>query len=322
MKRNYSTMSQSEDFGQKCGKGNKGLATHNYLWSDFRDKPAAWNPRSMSYLCYAPEICPTTGKPHWQSYMHLKHAKNVADAMRLIKHKDEKMWIIQANGTPEQNRIYCKGPYDDGDGKVKPENPNFVEFGELPAQGQRNDIRSITADIADGANNADIIMRHGDNALRMYRAIDWARQALNTVKRDWKMDVRIYWGPTGCSKTWTAMHEFGIEDTHKQKASKKWWHGYAGQHCVVIDEFKPKSAMDIDYWLDLMDEYPTTVEAKGTEMEFVSKVLIFTSNINPHEWWTTDPQEPAFFRRVGEIRYFDVPYKTDKGGAVPPHSPP
>lgn len=287
----------------------------HFCMAVFTKEPVAWVPEKMGYLCYAPEICETTGRPHWQTYVYLKNPYTIKGASNLLG-----CGVEVCRGTPEDNRIYCHGPYDK-DGKHKPVNPGFVEHGHLPEQGARNDVRQVYKSVEEGLTNREIIMRHGDNALRMHRAIEWARDAFNNFKRDWEMDVRIYWGPTNCSKTWTATHEWP-DSTHKHKYDAKWWPGYNGQHCVVIDEFNPNLGPDIGYWLELMDRYELEVEYKGGHKPFVSKVLIFTSNYDPANWYYGHPQREAFFRRVTSIKYFCIPYKKDKGGADPPHAPP
>lgn len=317
MKRNYITMTSEMD--QRLSQEiEAGSTSHNFMWADWRTKPAAWNPRSMTYLCYAPEICPTTGRPHWQSYMHLKKAKTPAQALKIIKAEPKTLKLIITNGTHADNRIYCKGPYDDGKGKVKPENPDFVEFGELPQQGARNDVKSMTADILDGMDDIDLIRKHGDKAMRMYHGIDWVRRTMKLVKRTWPMEVRIYWSDaTGVGKSRIAWDEFGIDNVY-EKPNGKWWDGYMGQHCVIIDDIDPENMYDTTfaYYLKLMDRYPMKVEWKHGMGEFCSKVIIFTSNFNPDLWWPHRKNRAAFFRRVTMIKEC-----TDAGDPGPPNPP-
>lgn len=315
MKRNYITMTSGMD--QRLNKEIEPYSTsHNFLWPDFRVDPPKWNPKSMTYLCYAPEICPKTGAHHWQSYMHLKKAKSYDQALRIIKAKGD-VKLTMAHGSHMENRMYCKGPYDK-DGKHKDENPNFVEFGELPQQGERTDVKSMTADILAGMDDLELIQRHGDKAMRIYHGIDWVRRTMKLVKRTWPMEVRIYWSDdTGVGKSRIAWDEFGIDNVY-EKPNGKWWDGYMGQHCVIIDDIDPENMYDTTfcYYLKLMDRYPMKVEWKHGMGEFCSKVIIFTSNFNPDLWWPHRKNRAAFFRRVTMIKECTTP-----GDPGPPNPP-
>lgn len=252
----------------------------------------------MKYMCYAPETCPTTGRAHWQCYVYFK-------APILIKTAAARCGcgVEVCNGSAEENRSYIKGPYEK-DGKVKPENPEFKEFGILPEQGKRKDIDAIVSSIRDGATNTELLETHGDQVLRMYHAIDWAREALDMRERNWIMDVRIYWGPPGTGKTRAVWDEFRTQGVYAKMVDNKWWDGYKGEHCVVFDDFDVRNCEGFDYYLKLLDRYPMRVEYKGGSCQFRSRVIIFTSNFDPDIWWADRANRAAFFRRVTEVRHF------------------
>ena len=62
------------------------------------------------------------------------------------------------------------------------------------------------------------------------------------------------------------------------------------------DEFNPDKR--------LCDRYPMAVEVKGGSVDFISKILKFTSNFNVDTWFQDRPNKAAFFRRVTSIKCF------------------
>jgi len=126
-------------------------------------------------------------------------------------------------------------------------------------------------------------------------------------KRNWVMDVRIYYGPPGTGKTRSVYDEFGLDDVY-QKMVGKWWDGYKGEKVVIIDDFDPDNCFEIvyDFYLKLLDRYPMRIEYKGGSCQFRSKIIIFTSNVDPKGWWSDKENRGAFFRRVNTIKKFSV----------------
>jgi len=282
------------------GNNRPRTQSRHYCFTSYRGE-IPYNPKSMKYLCQAPELCPTTGRPHHQGYVIFRSERTRPAVRKELPNIDIDIMV----STPSSCIAYIEGPYDDGNGKTKPKNEHFVEYGDRPCQGKRNDIKSITQDIYDGTSNMELLLKHGDKALRMHRAIDWARSTFNNEKRDWEMDVRIYWGPPGGGKTRDVWEEFGVDNVYPKMVGK-WWDNYKGEQCVLIDDFDPLHCFDIqfDFYLKLLDRYPFSIEWKGGSGQFLSRTIIFTSNFNPDSWWVTKENRSAFFRRVKAIRFY------------------
>lgn len=243
----------------------------------------------MSYLVMGDEVG-EGGKDHVQGFVIFKNPRMLTGVIKKYKGIH---WEICA-GSPVQNMEYCKK-----DGK-------WQEWGTPPKpQGERTDKVKLGDLIKSGKSDREIIETedeegtdYGGMWVRNYRGIREARRVLKAgVVRQWEMDVRIYWGPTGCGKTRRVWDEFS--DVYV-KPTGKWWDGYQGQECVLIDDFDPTNCFDItyDFYLKLLDRYPMTVEVKGGFEPFVSKVVVFTSNYDPNTWFTYKENRAAFFRRV------------------------
>lgn len=257
---------------------------------------------NMKYLVQGIEICPTTGKEHIQGFVIFKNGRTFT---AVKKEFDNSIHWEVAKGNIEQNRAYCM------------KDKNYTEEGEIPkGNGHRTDLETVANMIRNGATSTDIINRvetteegkvkdYGMDYIRYNRGIE---KMINLVKlrpRDWEMDVRIYWGAPGTGKTRAVFDEFG-QDKIYTKMVGKWWDGYQGEECVLIDDFDPKNCFDItfDFYLKLLDRYKLLIEMKGSTGQFCSKTIIFTSNFDPETWFLDRPNRQAFFRRVKVIKNF------------------
>ena len=114
--------------------------TRNVCFTGFNETGYEFNEKQMKYLVVGKEICPTTGKEHWQGYVELKNAKTFSAIKKLFK--DNKLHLEERKGNALQASNYCKK-----DGK-------YIEFGELSSQGARSDLVALKDDILAGKKNA------------------------------------------------------------------------------------------------------------------------------------------------------------------------
>jgi len=94
--------------------------------------------------------------------------------------------------------------------------------------------------------------------------------------------VEVYWGRTGTGKSRRAWEEAGAGSYAKDPCTK-WWCGYTGQECVVIDEFRGQ--IGISHLLRWFDRYPVCVETKGSARPLQATRFYITSNQSPEEWY-------------------------------------
>ncbi len=123
------------------------------------------------------------------------------------------------------------------------------------------------------------------------------------------MVVFIYWGKTGTGKTrsvYDQAKELGesVFSLVQNDSGTPWFDGYAGEEVLLIDDFY--GWCKVSFLLKLLDRYPLNVQVKGSMIPFISKKIIFTSNIHPEYWfnWKNDEIKNAFFRRITEIKEF------------------
>lgn len=267
-----------------------------------------WTAGNCKYVGWGEEVG-ESGTPHLQGVIIFQNAVRLGTVKRLLP----RAHIEVMRGTFAQARDYCMK-----DGK-------YYSWGMEPVgQGARSDVKSITESIKAGMSKREILEEHGDKALRMFNCITSAQAVFHEVKKNWVMDVRIYWGPPGVGKTRAVYDEFGLDNVY-EKPLGKWWTGYKGETCVIIDDFDPEDCFDIqfNFYLKLLDRYPTPIEWKNGGGQFYSKVIIFTSNFDPETWFLKRPNRAAFFRRVTATRRFDTDTDTEvrEGNTVPLASP-
>lgn len=172
------------------------------------------------------------------------------------------------------------------------------ELGELPIVRSKHQdwerVRSLAQSGQLSSVPADIYVRCYNQLRRI--ATDHL-EADPVVKR-----VQVYWGATGTGKSQRAWNEAGFTAYPKDPRSK-FWDGYRGQECVVIDEFR--GGIDIGHMLRWLDRYPCLVEVKGSSVALAATKIWITSNLNPRDWYPDIDEETrqALLRRL-EITYF------------------
>jgi len=96
----------------------------------------------VAYLCFQEEVAPTTGTPHLQGYCAFHKLIRLAGVKKIL---GRSIYAVRSNGSPSQNRDYCK----------KSESAivdSFKEFGTLPTlkAGQRTDFDDFKDAVSEG----------------------------------------------------------------------------------------------------------------------------------------------------------------------------
>lgn len=170
------------------------------------------------------------------------------------------------------------------------------EHGERPkGQGDRSDIRSFLTD-AKGLQAGDVKVTdlqdtHASIEARHTRYFDRVVGRYNPV-RDFQTFCVVFYGDSGTGKSHYAhkwCRDLGLEvyslRLPESKRAQLFWDGYAAQPAVIVDEMQP-DAMQLREFNALCDCYPHSINIKGQAfVPFVSRLIIFTSNFAPDEWF-------------------------------------
>lgn len=271
-------------------KINSKTRSRRWCFTSFDEKAPCDNGK-IQYMCYQRERCPTTNKEHWQGYVEFDGKGGIGMAA-VQKELGIKCHLSRSRGTAQQNRTYCSKVECGIAG-------TFKEIGEPGTQGDRTDIKDISALVVAGWTDKEIAEAHPAAYMHLSRHIAGLRRAL-MPERDGTIMPKGYilWGNTGVGKSHWAYEKFGFKNVFAKNASK-WWNGYTGQRVVVINEFKFSKDVDQDYLKNVCDKWPFPVEDKGGMMPCSVEVVILTMNHNPK----TLNMEEALLRRFEIIEF-------------------
>lgn len=251
----------------------------------------------LKFAAWQLEIAPTTETRHLQCYLELKQRLVKRTVIDLYPgahvercHGNQQSCITYV--TKEESR--AEGPWSIGN-RARP--------------GTRNDIIAIRDKVIAKVSYKELIM---DNELlpafsRTQKFVAFMKLEL-AEDRDFQTKIIVLWGTTGIGKSRLARallpQAWYYSNTHGV-----WFDGYDGTSSIIFDDFYGN--IPYKQWLQLTDRYPVRVESKGGMINFAPKVIIFTSNRPPWEWWKESNGEWKEFgpieRRIHECYTHPLP---------------
>lgn len=259
----------------------------------------------VRYIVAQLEICPTSGRRHFQGYFELNDKCRIAALKKLFV--DDTANYEQRKGSADQCRKYCT--------KTETRDPANIcfEIGEFKGhQGKRNDWEAIKEMIHNGAEYKDILIEFPGIATRCKGGIGELIIALNPNgdKRERRTHVYVLAGEPGTGKSTAAKKMTTIYYPNNPpdyytlgcvKGDNIWFDGYdpLKHKRIIIDEFC--SNIPLSYFNMLFDEHGATVRVKGGMVPFLADEVIITSNIHPKDWYpgiTNPSRRKSFFRRI------------------------
>jgi hypothetical protein len=174
--------------------------------------------------------------------------------------------------------------------------------------GHRSDLDILYEHIANGMPLWDVMSRFPKQFMRNHAAVSKLCAMYDKPRPYGPSTVEIWWGPTGTGKSHRAFHEY--PEAYRKTIPGKWWEGYKGESVVVFEEFNPEEDKELRLpeLLKILDKYPYQIEIKGASLQLRANHFIFTTNIDPRQWYNGHPQQPALARRIGKILVFTTSY--------------
>ena len=247
------------------------------------------------YWIAGSEICPDTGRHHWQCYVHYPHPRT----WKTLKEAYPRAHIEPARGSPEKNRLYCKK-----DGR-------FYEHGDLPQQGARSDIAAFVAAAAAGVDDATLLADYPVAYLRYGKHLERVRAASLAPlvsAYDESVSVHAHWGPTGTGKTRAVYDKHQLAVYALLSTKPLWFDGYNPRvHSVLlVDDYRGE--IPFSQFLRLIDKYRRDWPVKGGRVAGRWTTIYITSDTHPREWYPNpDPNAYAQLRRrLTEITHFPL----------------
>jgi len=244
--------------------------------------------KQVRYLIAGKEMGDVEHTPHLQGFIVFHNAKTFAQTKTFL---GERYHIEKCKGNTQQNIAYCS------------KENTFLEFGEPPKQGSREDIEHVKKQINEGVPICDII-----NNATSYQSARHAELLMKYQKSPppFKRMIKWYYGEAGSGKTREAIDE-AKGDYYMSMRDLKWWDGYYGQSCIIIDDFR-KDFCTFHELLRIIDRYPYRVNTKGSSMWFqlTTKQIIITSCYHPKDVYETREDIQQLLRRIDIIREFKI----------------
>lgn len=259
------------------------------------------------YLIYGHEVG-EGGTPHLQGFVYFRQQVAFSTVLRMLPEAHFEI----ARGSVDDNVAYCS---KDG---------IWEEEGERPVQGKRSDLLEVAQAVRDGRSIKAIAEDYSSAYIRYNRGILALKRVLSPP-RNWQMEIIVIVGPTRTGKSLAASSLGGrhiengveVENGVYWKPPGEWWDDYDGEHTVVWDEFSGASCA-FRTLLRILDAYPLLVPIKGGFAQFRSRRVVFTSNIDPSEWynyaelghpeWESNPLN-ARFRENGRVYRTGDPHR-------------
>ena len=210
--------------------------------------------------------------------------------------------IEQMKGSWEDQGYCCK------DGEM-------VRMEDNRKQGRRNDVVAFRDAIKRKAGDMELINTFPNECAKFSRFLPFvrkvmAREAAYAGFSD--ISVKVYWGDAGTGKSklakiWDFKQQYELALTQP----KQWFGDYQGQDKILMNEYAGQ--WPLSQFLNWTDGNTSRyVEVKGEGTYLTNKEWIFTSNIDPMDWYkstfdsTANTElEEAFLRRITEIVYFE-----------------
>lgn len=230
----------------------------------------------VTYVVGQMEKAPGTGKKHWQVYLHTKNPVRASGMRKMLPGAH----IEMAKADAETNIAYCT--------KEESYFKRRFEYGTRPTnQGKRNDIHDAGAALVAGTSMREVALAHISTYVKYSRGLE-KLAALCIEPRDSEVAPEVYlWvGKPGTGKS-RAAHayaaEYHADDVYMKEPTHKWWDGYHGQSCVIIDDYEGE--LPYTYLLRVLDRYPMSVETKGGTVPLAATVFLLTSNLATKLWY-------------------------------------
>lgn len=239
---------------------------------------------NVAYLVIGREVGESK-TPHLQIYISYLNPRSFNAIKKQFPRAHIETWKYSSHQAAE----YCK---KEGD---------FVEFGTIPQQGRRTDIDEVRKVVKTTGSMRSVV-----DSCDSYQAVRMAEVMMKYYEpaRDWQMNVKWYFGESGSGKSYQARIDFSGQDYYTCMTNGKWFEGYDGQSCVIIDDFR-EDFMKFKEFIQFLDRYEFRVETKGGSRQFRAHNVIITCPYHPNEVFKhTDEDNFQVLRRLTEIWWF------------------
>lgn len=260
---------------------------------------------TKDWMIYGEEICPNTGRKHWQCYIYFHNQKKWSALKKLFT---KGAHIEPAEGTAQQNYVYCS------------KDKKFTTWGTMPQQGKRkwsNDelMNATDEEIIDSDKRCHRAYINARNILQMkqLKKAKYEKYLKIANKENFQLEkptVIYITGETGSGKTTTAnaiaakladQFKYEIDDL---EIDNNFFESTENKAQILrIEEFRP-SQCTARKLLQLMDANYTQVSTKGGFTTLNPKFIIIDTITTVEQLYQKEENNRQFQRRV--THYFNL----------------
>lgn len=245
------------------------------------------------------ETAPTTGMRHVQGFICFATAMRMTSVKNVLG--DTSAHLEAARGTVEQNVEYCT---KEGNRTLtRGEPPAGHEGGGEATRKKYEEARQLALEEKFMEIDPSLLIRHYGNLRKI--ATDFGERPPDL---DACCGLWLY-GVPGVGKSTRARSL--VPDSTFVKPLNKWWDGYKGERCVILDDVDHQQSGWIFHFLKIWaDKYAFVGECKGYSRHIRPQRVVVTSNYKPEDLVpVTDEQLLAAIKRrfeVVEIRHWNT----------------
>lgn len=251
---------------------------------------------SIKYYIWCHEIGKETEKDHWHIYVYFTNPRVIT--------LPKKIWPTGFIEFPKIKERVLNYIRKDGE---------FIEMGEEPYQGCRNDIEYAKWDIDQMIEKGEFkyweVAEQNFKTFAKYdkfltKYMNWKARKCFPTKRE----VIIYIGAAGKGKTVAALEKLADDyyfwNGHQ---NSKFWENYYGEKEVLIDDFRGE--IPLGMLLRLCDDHPARkypyVEIKNSSMPWLAEKVVITSNRSINDWFPwAEVEDINAIKRRATIKFF------------------
>lgn len=247
----------------------------------------------IRYFAYALEHS-EEGKEHHQAFAQAWKPMRLSQWRKFFPN----IRLDPMRGTFRESRAYCS------------KEGRLIEFGEKPNE---NGVKSVLVNFKRKLDEGDSVLAVAEqedyfptylqyrNGLHEYSR--YIRQKKLQENRD-VPDVYVRLGPPGTGKTRWLDDTFGLDGWRRAPDNKgQWFDGCDERDVILFDDVEAGQVPSLSLFKQLTDRYPFKVPIKGGFITWKPRVIVFTSNSPPSEWW---PNMSTFDKEAVERRIKEV----------------
>lgn len=230
---------------------------------------------------YGHELCPTTGRPHHQGFVHYANPREWDATRRKLGFP----FLEPQHGTNAENFTYTGKGTD------------IVQWGEPNEQGKRNDLESILGMVAAKTPAKEILEAHPVSYIRYYKNFGLPNpgELLNVQEEFRNVTVTVLIGAPGTGKTRRVYDQHGAWNVCAiNQYNPEWWQPHNPWPTVLLLDEYEAGALNEDRIRSVCDGHPLQLPVKGGYISGGSVTNVYIISNSNLEW--SEPMQ----RRISE----------------------